>query len=406
MDIEVLLKKVPFFTHLSAEQLQKLVQLSSRVHVDAQTLIFAEGDHSDNMYIILSGEVKVYRRDADGDEIVLNTPGEGAYFGEMALLSRQPRSASVASITPCEFLLVDRMAFLDLILKEGAQMIFPVFEALVDRARATSEKLFKRELERHHLEHRMELERHRALSQMVAGVAHELNTPLGIINTAASIIVRELNSEPIQAVAADPRAKASLGDIIEAANLLQGNVARAYKLTQDFKKISVSQLTDTKETFSLPDAVAEIVGLYRVSAKQAKLTIEIRDRLPEDQKTWVGYRGYLSQILLNCLTNIEHYAYQRGMGGPVQITLDADEQAGKPVFILTVTDFGNGISAENLPRIFEPFFTTGRIIGGSGLGMAIVHNIVTSALHGDIRIESEVGKGTSVIATVPQIIDD
>jgi signal transduction histidine kinase len=406
MDIEEILKRVPFFTHLSSDQLHELVHISKRVSTDADTVIFCEGDHSDNMYIVLSGQVKVYKVDASGEEIVLDSAGEGAYFGEMALLSSEPRSAYVAAITPCEFLVVDRQAFLDLLLKAGAQMIFPVFEALVDRARSTSEKFFKRELERHHLEHEMELERHRALSQMVAGVAHELNTPLGIINTAASIIMRELHSEAISAMATDRKAKASLEDITEAATLLQGNVTRAHKLTQDFKKISVSQLTDTKETMNLPEAVSETVGLHKVSAKQAKLAIEVKDRLPESQKTWVGYRGYLSQILLNCLTNVERYAYPRGVGGPVQVILDTAELGRTPAFEITITDFGNGIPPENLPKIFEPFFTTGRMIGGTGLGMAIVHNIVTSALKGDIHIESEVGKGTSVIITVPQVVID
>jgi signal transduction histidine kinase len=155
----------------------------------------------------------------------------------------------------------------------------------------------------------------------------------------------------------------------------------------------------------LSEAVAEIIGLFNVSARRSGLEIVIRDMLPASSRSWVGYRGYLSQVLLNMLTNVERYAYPQGSGGRVEVTLDAADTPA-PTLSVTVRDFGKGIRSEDLPRVFDVFFTTGRGAGGSGLGLAIVHSIVTGPLRGTISITSELGAGTTVTVTFPQTIDD
>jgi signal transduction histidine kinase len=118
-------------------------------------------------------------------------------------------------------------------------------------------------------------------------------------------------------------------------------------------------------------------------------------------KEWKGYPGYFTQIILNLLQNIERYAYTSGQGGKVDITV-ADKNDEK--FIITVRDFGKGISPDHITKVFDPFFTTGRDKGGSGLGLAIVHNIVTTALQGSIEVSSEIDKGTMFSITIPKII--
>jgi signal transduction histidine kinase len=120
---------------------------------------------------------------------------------------------------------------------------------------------------------------------------------------------------------------------------------------------------------------------------------------------WTGYRGYLSQVLMNLFTNVDRYAYPERTGGRVDITLEADDDAAKPSFIIVVTDHGEGMQPEQLARIFEPFYTTGRIRGGTGLGMAIVYNIVTSALQGSIDVESSPGNGTTIRMEFPQRVE-
>jgi signal transduction histidine kinase len=168
----------------------------------------------------------------------------------------------------------------------------------------------------------------------------------------------------------------------------------------------VSQIVDTKETLVLPDVVQEILALFSIQARQAKLDVTFTHALPAQQRTWVGYRGHLSRILLNLLTNVERYAYPEGTGGQVTVTLDTQSRHQEPHFLLTVRDHGCGIAPEHVPQVFDAFFTTGRSKGGTGLGMAMVYNLVTSALHGTIHLESAPGQGTTVTVTFPHVVPD
>ena len=247
----------------------------------------------------------------------------------------------------------------------------------------------------------MEVEKQRGLTQMVAGVAHEINTPLGVAGTAASIVEREV--EKLDPLAVDRKSKAALEDIREALGLLKGNLERAHKLVQDFKKVSVSQLRDAKEPLDVPEAIRATLNLAQVSLKRSQITVAFNDALPPGTQTWVGYRGYLSQILLNLLTNVERYAYPAGQGGAVEVDLSLD---GPGDYALVVRDFGRGIPEQDLGRVFEPLFTTGRAAGGTGLGMTIVYNLATTALKGRIEVHSVVGRGTEVRITFPRVVPD
>ena len=251
----------------------------------------------------------------------------------------------------------------------------------------------------------MEIERHRAIAQMVAGVAHEVNTPLGIAHHAASIITEHLNNQSLRKLAGDEHVGEALTDITDASLLIQNNLSRAAQLIQSFKNLSVRQITGVKETVDLYQVTQEVVDLYRLKAKASKLDLSISNRLGESAAQWNGFPGYYSQIMLNLLSNIEGYAYPDGAGGKVEIVLaKGHETASIPRFSVTVRDFGIGMSREMLAQVFDPFFTTGRSKGGTGLGLAIVHNLVTSALQGTIRIESTPGEGTHVLMDFPRTI--
>jgi signal transduction histidine kinase len=251
----------------------------------------------------------------------------------------------------------------------------------------------------------MEAVRHRSLAQMVAGVAHELNTPLGIVNTAVDMIARRVQNEKLALpLSHNKEAQAILADMQEAAHLASRNIDRAHKLVQNFKKISVNQLAAIRETVDLPALVEDILELFKINARQAKLKILVNDHLPEGNKSWVGYPGHLTQILTNLLFNIERYAYPNQVGGIIEIGLRLASEGKQDYFVLTVQDFGQGIAPEHLSQLFVPFFTTGRSQGGTGLGLAIVHNIVTSALKGTIAVESELNAGTTFTVTFPSVI--
>ena len=254
------------------------------------------------------------------------------------------------------------------------------------------------------IEDRATMERHRSVAQMVAGVAHEINTPLGIASTALSIIESRLSSlQNGELFKTNNDDKEIFADILEATAFLKDNVIRAHKLVEGFKKISVSQITETKETVDLPTLIADAVELFNINARRANITTHINSSNLTYKKDWKGYPGYFTQIILNLLQNIERYAYTSGQGGKVDITV-ADKNDEK--FIITVRDYGKGISHDNITKVFDPFFTTGRDKGGSGLGLAIVHNIVTTALQGSIEVSSDIDKGTMFSIKIPKIIID
>ncbi len=253
----------------------------------------------------------------------------------------------------------------------------------------------------------MKYERYRSLAQTVAGVAHELNTPLGVVNTAVNLIANRVKSDEITSLFGQKSSlQAILEDIQEATHLAQSNISWAHTLVQNFKKISVSQFTEDKETLNLAELVREIVGLFSLNAKKAQLRIDVQATLPETNKVWSGYPGCLTQVILNLLSNIERYAYPERMGGRIEIGIAADDGRDSPCFVITIQDFGQGIDPEHLSQIFEPFFTTGRSQGGTGLGLSIMHNIVTEALKGTIEVTSEPGQGTMFTVTFPQTIPE
>lgn len=406
MSIETMLAKVPLFSHLPDEMFPELAGMGQEVALEAGAIIHRQGDISNTMYVILTGKVRVYKLDDADNEIQLGLLEAEEFFGELSILDNKPHSATVECVTPCTLFVLDKLAFIELLLDERTQtIIFPIFSTLVSRIRDTSEKYFANELAVRTLQAEMEIERLRSLNQMVAGVAHELNTPLGIVNTAVDMMINRLNSAAVKDLfSQDSKLQNVYRDVLEAASLTTRNIARAHNLVQNFKKISVSQLTDTLETVNLPQAVTDIVDLFKINARQANLDIQIKPSLPADHQVWVGYPGFLSQVLFNLLSNIERYAYPSGVGGLVTIDLAAD--AEEATYTLSVRDAGAGIAPEHLTKIFEPFFTTGRNKGGTGLGLTIVQHIVIDALKGRVSVESEVGKGTSVAVTFPQTLTE
>jgi signal transduction histidine kinase len=393
------LRQFAFFASFSPRQLAAIAPRLPSVSLAANTTVFALGDTSAAMYLILAGEVKIQRLDEQGEPVELGRLGPRQTFGELALLSREPRMATVTTASDCEFLIMDRTLLLDVIREAEPEAILEMFAVLSRQVRAANEGDFRKLLARRTLEAQMEVEKQRGLTQMVAGVAHEINTPLGIAVTAASIVERE--AAALEPLATDRKTKGALGDMREALDLMNGNLARAHKLVSDFKKVSVSQLSDHKEALNLPEAVRDTLNLAQLSLKRQQITARFDDQLPPEARTWVGYGGYLSQILLNLLSNVERYAYPPGQGGVVDVVLALESGSE---FLLLVRDQGKGIAPEHLDRVFEPFFTTGRSAGGTGLGLTIVYNLVTTALKGRIDVSSTLGQGTEVRVVFPRII--
>jgi signal transduction histidine kinase len=243
---------------------------------------------------------------------------------------------------------------------------------------------------------RAEIEAHRELTTMIAGVTHDLNTPLGIINQAAGIIAERI--APVEAIAEDEETRDALEDVAEAAQLILNSASKARALVTSFRDLASRRIAERHETVSLDALVRETIDLFRYATTAGGL--DIRYAGPEGQDRWDGYPGLLSRVLLNLLSNAERYAYPGAQGGRVDVSL-AKSEGG---YVITVTDHGAGMTAEQEARIFEPFYTTGRDRGGTGLGMAVVRDLVVNRLDGAIAIDSEPARGTTIEVRLPTTV--
>jgi signal transduction histidine kinase len=406
MVIERILQGLPFLSPLSAEQVEELAGVGRTVSLPAGHVVCHEGERSDSMYVILTGTVSVYRHDANGKRVDMRQFHEGDYFGELALLDSKPRTATVSCETDCTLFVLDQATFRGVV-TANPTLVFGVLAAVADRAREQLEHGYQAELAKLTLESRAEIDRARSVALMVAGVAHELNTPLGITNTAVDMLANRLARPDVVALFnSGEETRQLLEQIQEATTLARRNIARADQLIRDFKKLSVNQMADRPQREDLAQIVASTVELFSINARRSGLTVEIDNRLPPSGCVWFGYPGHLTQVLLNLLGNIERYACEPGAGGRAVIALSAAGVPPSPTFVVTVRDDGPGIAPADLDLVFEPFFTTGRSKGGTGLGLSIVRNIVTSVLNGKITLASTPGKGTTVQLTLPQEVPD
>jgi signal transduction histidine kinase/CheY-like chemotaxis protein len=244
-------------------------------------------------------------------------------------------------------------------------------------------------------------ERLEGLATMVAGVAHEINTPLGVANTANSM-VKTLIERYRRAEAGSPSADKAYNGLVEASELMTRNISRAHRLIESFKKLSSGQLNDRRGKVDLLAVITDSLESMRpVTGKQE---IEITVHAPPERLVWEGYGGQLSQVIINFIQNTARYAYPDVMGGKVDLRLIDDPE--KNLFRIEFQDYGKGVAPEVVGHLFEPFVTTGRDRGGTGLGLAITHNIVTNVLGGGVRCDSEVGKGTTFIVELPKVVPD
>jgi signal transduction histidine kinase len=400
------LLRVPAFNRLTETQAALLAATSTKRIVAEGEMVFRDGEPSDGLHVLLAGRLRIYKRAEDETEVDLRAVAAGDSYGEMALLDGGERSANVIALESSDILVLRRDAFLRL-LSESPELLESVMTQLTRAVRETSGRLLREELEQRAVKAEMEAEKYRALTEMVAGVAHEINTPLGTVNMAVTIIRQRLESPAFKDVAGSGReGKIAFEDAVEALGLMDRNIQRAHRLIENFKKLSVSQIADTLEELNLLDVIDETVQLFSVNARKASLSVEIRSELTgHDAAAWTGYRGFMSQVLLNLFSNAERYAYPGGVGGRIEVSVGTTTVGrGETRFTVSVSDFGRGMPKDVVARIFEPFFTTGRSIGGSGLGLAIVHNLVTTSLKGTIEVQSIPDQGTTFRIVLPRTI--
>lgn len=229
-----------------------------------------------------------------------------------------------------------------------------------------------------------------SLGQLVAGVAHEINTPIGIAVTAASHlqdIARDGSARLVSQRMTRSELLAWKDEVDAAGRLVLGSLERASTLVASFKQVSVDQSSGQRRRFPLQQFLREVQTSLQPSIRRTPHTLQID--CPEEVEL-DSYPGALFQIVSNLVNNALTHAYEPGQAG--HLCLRAGP-SGDQVQI-EFSDDGRGMDAETAAHAFDPFFTTRRGSGGSGLGLHIVHNLVTQLLGGEIQIETAPGQGT------------
>jgi PAS domain S-box-containing protein len=293
---------------------------------------------------------------------------------------------------------------------DGTQYVWSTVEDITLRREAEdAQRRLKEDLERLVAERTAELksameglmraERLASLGSLVAGVAHEISTPVGNASLATSTMSGAIADFEILTEGKLTRAAldAFLQQIKLGTEIANRNIERVAGLIQSFKQVAVDQTSAQRRSFHLTEIVDEIATTMHPSLKRSKVQIEAA--IPGDI-VLDSYPGPLGQILTNLINNCLVHAFPGGRAGVIR--LSAGRQAPRSV-VIAVADDGIGIPAAVRGRIFDPFFTSKLGQGGSGLGLHIVHNITTDILGGEITVASAEGAGTTFTVTIPLV---
>lgn len=241
-----------------------------------------------------------------------------------------------------------------------------------------------------------------ALGGLVAGIAHELNTPVG--NALMAVSTLDARLREFRSASAAGLRRSDLDSLVDAVgtttDITTRNLERAANLVSSFKQVAVDQTSDQRRSFKVAEVVNEIVTTLQPMLKRTPY--RIKTKVPAGI-VLDSFPGALGQALTNLINNAVVHGFNDRDRGTIRIEAEALPEG---VVRLAVRDDGCGIEADRLGRVFDPFYTTRLGSGGSGLGLHITHNAVTGVLGGTIAVTSEVGAGTEFSLLLPRIAPD
>ena len=238
-----------------------------------------------------------------------------------------------------------------------------------------------------------------ALGRLVAGVAHEINTPVGTSLTVASAFINKTKRFEADVASGNVR-RSTLAEFIaasrEAASQITVNLGHAADLIQSFKQVAADRNVSDRRRFDLGQVTEQVVKGLRFGLRSQNLKVSVEC---ETDLFMNSYPGPYGQVLTNLVLNSAVHAFPDGAQGNVRIAAQA---SGKGSVEVLFSDDGCGMSAEVKRQVFDPFFTTRRDQGSTGLGLHIVYNIVTNRLGGRINLETRPGAGTKIRIVMPR----
>ncbi len=244
----------------------------------------------------------------------------------------------------------------------------------------------------------MDAEKLTSLGSMVAGISHELNTPLGNALTVSTTLEDQVRTLG-QRVESGKLTRAEMAEFLSGAEgmtqLTTQSIRRAAELVSSFKQVAVDQTSAQRRSFQLDQVVADNVAALRPSMRNAVIVIDVN--IPTDI-VCDSYPGPLGQVLTNLLQNAVLHGFDAKEQGRVVVSALVK---GGTVY-LSVSDNGRGMEPPVQARVFEPFFTTRLGKGGSGLGLSVSHRIASSVLGGDLTVQAKAGQGSTFTLTFPK----
>ena len=445
------LRKIPLFADLSEEDLERLYEMAETVSIPAGRLVLREGDQGDSLFVVLTGELEVTKRQSSQDVLLaLYKPGQ--FFGEMALLEQAPRSASVRTLQESRLLMISQVAFQTL-LSCSPSAPLKILRTVTSRLRSTESALIQNE-------------KMAALGTLAAGLAHELNNPAAAVTRSAAqlrdaLAERDRLAARLHSLAPDQHQEESLGtlqeevaerkiiappdDPLALCELEDGlqewledrGVDEAWELApvlvaSGWDRDEVERLAEHFSPTQLPvvarwlgagssvyglleevrqsaEAMSEIVKAVKTYSYLDQAPIQDVDVVESLENTLVLLRSRITagvkitRDYADDVPRIEAYGSELNqvwtnlidnaidaIAGQGELTLRAF--TAERVVTVEVIDGGPGIPPEIQPRIFEPFYTTKAPGVGTGLGLHIAYNIVVHKHRGQLQVASKPGE--------------
>jgi len=228
-----------------------------------------------------------------------------------------------------------------------------------------------------------------SLGGLVAGVAHEINTPIGnglVGMTWLSELVQRMNKLYREKDLSEEEFTDFLDNVEKVSKSVTVGLKKAADLIKSFKQVAVDQSNEEKRLFFIKDYIDEILLTLNSNFRQKNINVEINI---EDGISITSYAGAFSQILTNLILNSLNHGFRGANDGTITIGAKLENES----LHLSYADNGHGMTKETIDNIYEPFYTTGREYGGTGLGMHIVYNIVSTRFNGEIEVDSKLGEG-------------
>lgn len=329
-------------------------------------VIFREGDRGNLLYLVGEGSVRISKLGRGGQQETLGYIESGNFFGEMALLDGEPRSAMAAAVGPTVLGVVNEATFQSILENAPSRLHLNFLRSVTQRLR---------QINSHFISEVMRTERLSMVGAMAGMIIHDLNNPICTVRCCSDVIARE---------STDP-------NLLEAIALLNGAVSGMLAMTQELLDYTRGSIALDKRRIRIGRLLGELAehSLPLLSEKNVDLTL----RVGHDGDIEVDTNRFL-RMLGNLLKNAREAMPDGGA-----LTIAAERRDDEIIF--RISDTGLGIPAEILPRLFEPFVTHGKV-NGTGLGMAIAKSVV-EAHGGKISVASELGRGTTVEIRIPDI---